>query len=117
VTSIETLRRAADILERLSAGGKPNARSLAEAPLAEAWSTIAGEDIYRIGAVPQAPAAPQPRIVPLLAIDPEEKWALVLAGDRIEWWVLGEPMAGTAAPEDGAKVIQLAAAWTRRWLQ
>jgi hypothetical protein len=117
LTSSETLRRATDILERLSAGEKPDPRALADAALAQAWSVIPGEDIYRIGAVPQAPAAPQPRIVPLLAIDPEEKGALVLAGDRIEWWVLGEPMAGTAAPEDGAKVIQLAAAWTRRWLQ
>jgi hypothetical protein len=117
VASVETLRRAADILERLSAGGKPNPRSLAEASLAEAWSTIAGEDIYRIGAVPQAPARTRPRIVPLLAIDVKEKWALVLAGNRIEWWVLGDPMAGTAAPKDGTKIIQLAAAWTRRWLR
>jgi hypothetical protein len=117
LTRIETLRRAADILERLSADGKPDRRTLADAPLAEAWSIIPGGDVYRIGAVPQASARTRPRIVPLLAIDPKEKWALVLAGDRIEWWVLGEPMAGTAAPQDGAKIIRLAAAWTRRWLQ
>jgi hypothetical protein len=117
LTSSETLRRAAEILERLSAGGKPDPRALADAPLAEAWSIIPGEDVYRIGAVPQTPARTRPRIVPLLAIDLEEKWALVLAGDRIAWWVLGEPMAGTAAPQDGTVVIRLAAAWTRRWLQ
>jgi len=117
VTSAETLRRAADILERLSAGGKPDPRALADAPLAEAWSIIPGEDVYRIGAVPQAPARTRPRIVPLLAIDPKEKWAVVLVDDRIAWWVLGEPMPGTAAPQDGANIIRLAAAWTRRWLQ
>ena len=117
MTSVETLRRAADILERLSAGGKPDPRALADAPLAEAWSIIPGGDVYRIGAVPQAPARTRPRIVPLLAINLEEKWALVLADDRIAWWVLGAPMPGSAAPEDGAEVIRLAAAWTRRWLQ
>ena len=116
MTSVETLRRAARILEGLSAGGGPDARSLADAPLAEAWSTIPGEDIFRIGAVPQTPARGRPRIVPLLAIDREEKWALVLAGDRIDWWVLGDPMPGTSAPGNDAEVIRRAAAWVQRWL-
>jgi hypothetical protein len=112
LNSIETLRRAEEILKRVSAGGKPEPRALAEA-----WSIIPGEDVCRIGAVPQAPASTRPRIVPLLAVDVKAKWALVLVGDRIEWWVLGAPMVGTAAPKDGTEVIQLAAAWTRRWLQ
>jgi hypothetical protein len=52
--SIETLQRVAEILERLSAGGKPDARTRADAPLAEAWATIRGEDLWQIAAAVSA---------------------------------------------------------------
>jgi hypothetical protein len=114
LTSSETLRRVAEILQRLAGGGKPDPGALAAGPPAEAWSAIPDEDVYRIGSV--APPAARPLLVPLLAIDPQDKWALVLIDDRIEWWRLGDPLPETAAPEP-AEVMRRAADWTRRRLR
>ena len=116
--SIETLQRAAEILERLSAGGKPDARTLADAPLAEAWATIRGEDLCQIAAAVATPPEVHGRLhlVPLLAIDRDKNWALVLDDRDIRWWVLGNPLPGASAPQDGADVLGLAAAWVRRQL-
>jgi hypothetical protein len=116
--SIETLQRVAEILERLSAGGKPDARTLADAPLAEAWATIRGEDLCQIAAAVATPPEvhAQPHLVPLLAIDRNRNWALVLDDRDVRWWVLGTPLPGASAPEDGAEVLRLAAAWLRRRL-
>ena len=118
MTSIETLNRIAEILERLAAGQQPSACDLSKAPLAESWSILAGQDMYRIGAVATiAPEMrPRPRIVPLLAIDVQKKWALVLVGNQVNWWVLGDPLLGMSASHD-AEVVRLAIAWARRWLQ
>ena len=116
--TIEALRRAADILERLSAGGKPDAQMLAEAPLAEAWATIRGEDLWQIAAAvavpPDSPA--RPHTVVLLALDRDENWALVLDEREVGWWVLGKPLPGPSSLPDGAEVLRLAAAWVRRQL-
>jgi hypothetical protein len=118
LTSIETLRRIAAILERLSAGATPDGHALADAPLAESWSVISAEDIDRIGPLVSTPPQRRrrPCIGPLLAIDGQEKWALVLVDNEVRWWVLGEMLPG-AAPEDGAETIGRAAGWVRRWLQ
>jgi len=56
-------------------------------------------------------------MVPLLAIDRDQKWALVIVDRQVSWWVLGDPLPGGSAPEDSAEVIRLAAASVRRWLQ
>jgi hypothetical protein len=118
VISVEALRRAEEILARLAAGERPDARALAGAPLAQAWATISGEDIWRIGAV--LATTPQhsgrPRIVPLLAIDREGTWALVVDARELRWWVLGDRLPEAPAAEDSAEVIRLATAWVRRWL-
>jgi hypothetical protein len=117
--SIETLQRAAEILERLSAGGKPDARTLAGAPLAQAWATMPGEDLCQIAAAVATPpeAHARPHLVLLLAIDRGQSWALVLDDRDLGWWVLGDPLPGASTPEDGAEVLRLATAWVRRQSQ
>src|SRR5438132_4817668 len=116
--SIETLQRVAEILERLSAGGKPDARTLADAPLAEAWATMPGQDLWQIAVAVATPPEAHGRLhlVPLLAIDRDKNWALVLDDREVRWWVLGTPLPGASAPEDGADALRLAAAWIRRQL-
>jgi hypothetical protein len=117
--SIETLQRVAEVLERLSAGGKPDARALADAPLAEAWAMIRGENLWQIAAAVATPPEAHARLhlVPLLAIDRDRNWALVLDDDHdVRWWVLGTPLPGASAPEDSAEVLRLTAAWIRRRL-
>jgi hypothetical protein len=116
--SSESLRRIQEVLDRISAGEAPNAGMLAGAPLAESWATIAGDDIHRMGAV--VAAAPKPgaqvRIVPLLALDPAQDWALVFVDNDAIWWSLGDPLPGGAAPEDSAEILRLSRSWARRWL-
>jgi hypothetical protein len=118
LTAIETPRQILEILERLSVGGKPDQRALTGAPLAASWSTIPGEDIFRVGAVVTTPpeTRSRPLVVPLLAIDVEDKWALVLIDNEIMWWALGERLAGTRVLEDSAEVIRRATTWIRRQL-
>jgi hypothetical protein len=103
--SIETLQRVAEILERLSAGGKPDARTLADAPLAEAWAAIRGEDLCQIAAAVAPPPEAHGRlhlVLLLLAIDRDENWTLVLHDHDVRWWVQGNPLPGASVPEDSA---------------
>jgi hypothetical protein len=118
LTAVETLRRITEILDRLAAGERPSARDLADAPLAQSWSIMTGEELYRIGAVIAMPheIRERPRVAPLLAIDRTVGWALVLVDDRIVWWVLGNPLPGGATSEEPAEIVRRAAAWTRRRL-
>src|SRR5215470_13935943 len=113
LTSIETMRRAEEMLGRLGAGERPAAAALAGAVRADAWATIAAADVYRIGALVRGRQQEdrRPRIVPLLAIDRSARWALVLADDAVTWWVLGDSLSGGSAPADDAAVIRLARAW------
>ena len=119
MTSIETLSRAQEVLDRLSRGEDPDSHSLAGASLASAWAVIPGDDVYRIGGMVASPMGvrARARIVPLLAIDRGRKWALVIADHQVEWWVLNDPLPGEAAPPDPADVSWRATAWLRRWLQ
>ncbi len=71
--SIETLQRVAENLERLSAGGKPGARTLADA----------GDDDRRGPVADRGEVAPPPEaharlhLLLLLAIDRDKNWTLV----------------------------------------
>jgi hypothetical protein len=117
LSSIETLRRISRILERLVAGEQPGARELAGAPVAHSWSIATGEETYRIRAV--IATAPdiheRPRIVTLLAIDRAAGWALVLVGNQVSWWLLGQSLPGDEmARDEPGEVAQRAAAWTSR---
>ena len=117
MTSTETLSRIARILARLVAGEQPSARDLAGAPLAHAWSIVAGADTYRIRAVIAMPPDIHERwrVVMLLAIDPAAGWALVLAGDQVAWWVLGDPLPGDEASDhEAGDIARRAADWARR---
>jgi hypothetical protein len=117
LTSTETLSRIACILARLVAGEQPSARDLAGAPLAHAWSMVAGADTYRIRAVIAMPPDIHDRwrVVVLLAIDPAAGWALVLAGDQVAWWVLGDPLPGDESLDHEADdIARRAVAWGSR---
>jgi hypothetical protein len=118
LNSIETLRRAARIIEALCTGHKPGARMLADAPLADCWAIIPGKDLYRIGGVLTPPGtSAQLRIVPLLAIDEDAEWALVFVDDQARWWHLGESLPGRSEAGDPTEIIRLAEAWIRHRLQ
>ena len=116
LTSTETLSRIARILARLAAAERPSSRELAGAPLASSWSIVAGADTYRIRAVTAMPPDIHERWrnVTLLALDDAAGWALVLAGEHVSWWVLGDPMPGGELPEDSAEIARRAAAWGSR---
>ena len=62
MTSIETMRRAEEVLGRLGAGEQPDAGALAGAVRADAWATIAGADVYRIGALVRTRQRRDPRL-------------------------------------------------------
>jgi hypothetical protein len=114
LTSTETLSRIVRILARLVAGEQPSGRDLAGAPLAHAWSMVAGADTYRIRAVIAMPPDIHERwrVVVLLAIDPAAGWALVLAGDQVAWWVLGDPLPGDESLDhEAGDIARRAATW------
>ena len=91
---IATLQRAAGILERLSAGGKPDARPLADAPLAQAWATIRGEDMCQIAATVATPpeVRPRPHLALLLAIDRDAGWAFVLDDRDVRFYAIEQAL-------------------------
>lgn len=102
-------RSSLDTLSRLRGGWRPDARLLTDARWAEQWSVTRRGDagVYQFIGVAQSADCRSFTIATVLAVDPEQGWALLFGG----WWVrLGEPLPEMPAFE-AADVQSCAEDW------
>lgn len=103
-----SLARASSILDMLAIGWRPGEAEL-NAPYVEQWAIMPrsnGLPYNMIGITWSLPVKQTVMVAAVLAIDRAAHWARVWD----EWIVIGDPLGGTPAVEDG-EISRAGAAW------